>query len=154
MDLDRYRLPRTVEPSRYDLTIEPDDQSSTFTGGVDVAVTVNEPVTAIVLNAVELAIPGGSFTSVHGGRRIDGLDVTDPIDADGVPLRVVHVPGKAKLTRYALEAGAFSMRFFRDYYGIPYPAAKMDFIALPDFAQGAMENTGCITFRESLVLAD
>src|SRR6266516_2607459 len=76
MDLDRYRLPRTVEPSRYDLTIEPDDQSSTFTGGVDVAVTVNEPVTAIVLNAVELAIPGGSFTSVHGGRRIDVSDVS------------------------------------------------------------------------------
>ena len=76
MDLDRYRLPRTVEPSRYDLTIEPDDQSSTFTGGVDVAVTVNEPVTAIVLNAVELAIPGGSLTSVHGGRRIDVSDVS------------------------------------------------------------------------------
>ena len=44
----------------------------------------------------------------------------------------------------------FSLRFFRDYYGIPYPDAKMDMVAMPDFAQGAMENTGCIMYRESL----
>src|SRR2546429_578542 len=97
MDLDRYRLPRTVEPSRYDLTIEPDDQSSTFTGGVDVAVTVNEPVTAIVLNAVELAIPGGSFTSVHGGRRIDE---TAPVGA-GVGDRAAGRDGSGRRRRGA-----------------------------------------------------
>ena len=46
------------------------------------------------------------------------------------------------------------MRFFTDYYGLPYPDRKVDMIALPDFAQGAMENTGCITYRESLLLVD
>jgi puromycin-sensitive aminopeptidase len=82
------------------------------------------------------------------------LELTDPADADGVPVRVAHVPGKGHLTGFALEAAVFSLRFFREYYGIPYPDAKVDMIALPDFAQGAMENTGCITYRESLLLAD
>jgi puromycin-sensitive aminopeptidase len=41
-----------------------------------------------------------------------------------------------------------------DHYGIPYPDAKVDLVALPDFAQGAMENLGCITFRENLLLVD
>ena len=69
-------------------------------------------------------------------------------------LRVVHLPGKGHLARFALEAGEFSLRFFTDYYGIPYPDRKVDFVAMPDFAQGAMENTGLITYRESLLLVD
>jgi puromycin-sensitive aminopeptidase len=82
------------------------------------------------------------------------LEITEPVDVDGVPLRVVHLPGKGHLARFALEAGEFSLRFFTDYYGIPYPDRKVDFVALPDFAQGAMENTGLITYRESLLLVD
>ena len=82
------------------------------------------------------------------------LEITEPIDVDGVPLRLVHLPGKGHLSKFALEAGEFSLRFFTDYYGIPYPDRKVDFVALPDFAQGAMENTGLITYRESLLLVD
>ena len=36
------------------------------------------------------------------------LEATEPVDVDGVPLRVVHVPGKGHLTAFALEVGAFS----------------------------------------------
>ncbi len=82
------------------------------------------------------------------------LEATDPVDVDGVPLRVVHVPGKGHLTAFALEIGAFALRFFADYYGIPYPDRKVDMIALPDFAQGAMENLGCVTYREVALLVD
>ena len=82
------------------------------------------------------------------------LETTDPIDVDGTPLRVVHVPGKGHLTDFALEIGAFSLRWYQRYYGIPYPSDKVDMLALPDFAAGAMENLGCITYRESLLLAD
>ncbi len=82
------------------------------------------------------------------------LEITEPIDVDGVPLRVVHLPGKGHLARFALDAGAFALRFFTDYYGIPYPDRKVDFVAMPDFAQGAMENTGLVTYRESLLLVD
>jgi puromycin-sensitive aminopeptidase len=82
------------------------------------------------------------------------LEATEPIDVDGVPLRVVHVPGKGNLTEFALEIGAFSLRWYQNYYGIPYPSDKVDMLALPDFAAGAMENLGCITYRETLLLAD
>ncbi|MGI9031930.1 MAG: M1 family metallopeptidase [Ilumatobacteraceae bacterium] len=82
------------------------------------------------------------------------LVVTDPVDVDGVPLRIVHVPGKGHLTGAGLDIGAFALRWFQDYYGIPYPSDKVDLLALPDFAAGAMENLGCITFRENLLLLD
>ena len=82
------------------------------------------------------------------------LEATEPVDVDGIPLRLVHVPGKGHLTAFGLEVGAFALRWFQDYYGIPYPGDKVDLVALPDFAAGAMENLGCITFRESLLLVD
>ena len=84
---------------------------------------------------------------------IGEFEATAPVDA-GTPLRVVHVPGKRSLTGWAEQIGAFSLKFFADYYGIPYPGDKLDLIAIPDFAAGAMENLGAITFRETALLAD
>ena len=282
---DRYRLPRTVVPSRYDLVLEPDLDAATFSGSVAVAVEVHEQVDELIVNALDLAVddatlrgdgglevhaaeivldaevqratlrlaepvePGAymlemsfrgelndqlhgfyrsTYTDDEGTHTIattqfeaadarrafpcwdepdlkavfgvtlvvpegivalsngpevdreptdDGrvrvrfadtmsmstylvafvvgrLELTEPLDVDGVPLRIVHLPGKGHLARFALDAGEFSLRFFSDYYGIPYPDRKVDFVALPDFAQGAMENTGLITYRESLLLVD
>ena len=48
----------------------------------------------------------------------------------------------------------FSLDWFGDYYAIPYPDAKLDNAAVPDFAQGAMENLGLVTYREQLLLLD
>jgi puromycin-sensitive aminopeptidase len=285
-DGSEFRLPRNVVPSRYDITIETDLDGSRFRGAEDVAITVHEATSSIVLNAKELEVsdvrvssPDGTSVDVTGvelddgserltislaepitegpwtlhlafaaplnerlvgyyrstftdddgvdrtiatshfeatdarrafpcwdepdlkavygmtlvvpdgmtalsngpeigrGRLDDGrvrvrfadtmmmstylvafvvgpLELTDPLDVDGVPTRIAFRPGKAHLAPYALEAGAFSLRFFSDYYGIPYPDAKVDHVALPDFAQGAMENLGCITYRETLLLID
>jgi puromycin-sensitive aminopeptidase len=282
----RYRLPRTVTPSRYELVLEPDLVAGTFAGSEDIAVTVSEPVREIVLNAVDLDISGGSLASPDGRRidvgevRIDPeteraflsltaeaapgewtlhldfrgelneklvgfyrstyegpdgateviatthfeatdarrafpswdepdlkavfgvtlivaadltvisngpeierttlddgrvrvvfadtmsmstylvafvvghLELTDAVDAGGVPTRVAHVPGKGQIASFALDVGAHSLIWFADYYGIPYPDSKVDHIALPDFAQGAMENLGCITYREAALLVD
>ena len=82
------------------------------------------------------------------------LEATEPVMVNDVPLRIVHVPGKAGLTDFGLRVGAFALDWFQTYYGIPYPSDKVDLIALPDFASGAMENVGCITFREVLLLVD
>jgi puromycin-sensitive aminopeptidase len=82
------------------------------------------------------------------------LELTDPVDAGGVELRVAHVPGKGHLTKFALDIGAFAIKFFADYYGIAYPGEKCDLVALPDFSFGAMENLGCVTFREARLLLD
>lgn len=82
------------------------------------------------------------------------LEASDPVDVNGTPMRLVHVPGKGHLTGFGLEVGAFALGWFEEYYGIRYPAEKVDLLALPDFAAGAMENLGCITFRENLLLLD
>ena len=85
---------------------------------------------------------------------VGDFKATQPIDAGGTPLRVWYVPGKEALTPYALQIGAYSLKFFADYYGIKYPGDKLDLIAIPDFAAGAMENLGAITFRETALLVD
>ena len=82
------------------------------------------------------------------------LEMSDSVDVNGSPMRLVHVPGKGHLTEFGMDVGAFCLRWFEEYYGIPYPSDKVDLAALPDFAAGAMENLGCITFRESLLLVD
>jgi puromycin-sensitive aminopeptidase len=82
------------------------------------------------------------------------LEATDPVVTNGVAIRVVHVPGKAHLTAAAIDCAVHALRFFGDYFGIPYPSDKLDLVALPDFAAGAMENLGCVTFREAILLAD
>ncbi|MDP1792919.1 MAG: M1 family metallopeptidase [Acidimicrobiales bacterium] len=82
------------------------------------------------------------------------LTFTEDVDANGVPLRVACVPGKEHLGDFALDIGEHSLSFFADYFGIPYPSFKLDLVALPDFAFGAMENLGCVTFRETALLVD
>lgn len=52
--------------------------------------------------------------------------------------------GQAK---YSLEIGPKILKYFENYFGIDFPLPKVDMIALPDFAAGAMENWGLITFR-------
>ena len=79
---------------------------------------------------------------------------TDPVDVDGVPLRIVYPKGQGHLTAMAMEASAFGLRWFSEYFNIPYPGDKVDMVAVPDFTQGAMENLGCITYRMTDLLID
>jgi puromycin-sensitive aminopeptidase len=279
-----YRLPRSVIPSHYAITLEPDLAAATFTASVVIDVEVHQPVMEIVLNAIELdivsaevvvggrtmipevtldveterltlgldySIPVGSasirisFTGIlndnlHGFYRstytapdgksrtiattqfeatdarrafpcwdepdlkatytvtlvvddgllavsnaaeisrqtlengkvkvefartmkmstylvafiVGDLEATDPVDVDGTPLRIIAPPGNSDLTPFALEVGAHALRYFSKYYDIAYPGNKLDMIAIPDFAYGAMENLGCITYRETALLLD
>ncbi len=281
--LDEYRLPKTVIPSRYEIRLEPDLESSTFKGEERIAVSVKSATAEVVLNALELEIASataeragrslgatveleparerahlkfpqplddGEWTlkiafsgilndKLHGfyrsqyqdqqgrthrlattqmestdarrafpcwdepelkacfkvalvidesltavsnsaqesERRLAGgkkevvfretipmstylvafivgpFEATEPADA-GTPLRVVHVAGKSGLAPFARQIGVFSLKFFASYYGLKYPGDKLDLIAIPDFAAGAMENLGAVTFRETALLAD
>ena len=74
--------------------------------------------------------------------------------ADGIPVRICATPDKKHLTGFALEAAKQQIAFFNRYYSIKYPFKKLDVVAVPDFAAGAMENTGAIFYRETLLLAD
>ena len=71
---DRYRLPRSVIPSRYDLTIEPDLEAATFSGTEAVTVEVHERIDEIVINALDLAIDNGWLSNAAGTRiEVSGI---------------------------------------------------------------------------------
>jgi puromycin-sensitive aminopeptidase len=82
------------------------------------------------------------------------LEATDPVMVGRTPLRVWCVPGKRRLAAFGRDIGAASLAFFEGYYGMPYAGDKLDLLAIPDFAAGAMENFGAITFRETALLVD
>jgi puromycin-sensitive aminopeptidase len=138
------------------------DLKATF----DVALTVDEAIEA-VSNAREVARRslGDGTKRIEFARTavmstylvafvVGELVATDPVDVKGVPLRIVTPPGQLHLADFALEAGAFALAYFADYYDVPYPGDKLDMVAVPDFGFGAMENLGCIIYRESALLLD
>ena len=73
---------------------------------------------------------------------------------DGIPIRVYSTPGKKEMGKFALDAAEYIVGYYDKYFGIKYPYGKLDLVGLPDFSAGAMENVGCITFREVILLID
>jgi puromycin-sensitive aminopeptidase len=82
------------------------------------------------------------------------IEATPPAAVGKTPVRLWTVPGKQSLTQFGQDIAVASLRFFEAYYGMPYPGDKLDLLAIPDFASGAMENLGAITFRETALLVD
>ena len=71
-----------------------------------------------------------------------------------IQIRVVTTKGNKSKGKYSLELGKKLLDSYEKYFGIKYPLPKLDLIAVPDFAAGAMENWGAITFRETILLYD
>lgn len=72
----------------------------------------------------------------------------------GIVIRTWSTNDQNQNTEFSMAVAVKSIEFFNNYFQIPYPLEKCDFVALPDFAAGAMENWGLITFRESCMLVD
>ncbi|MBX3190719.1 MAG: M1 family metallopeptidase [Labilithrix sp.] len=83
-----------------------------------------------------------------GELEIEELARTQP------PVRLVTTKGKTGLGALALEATSGIVDALARWFGIPYPYEKLDIVAVPEFAAGAMENVGLVTFREELLLLD
>ena len=75
-------------------------------------------------------------------------------EADGVPIRACSTPDKLEMTPFAVQAAEHFLHYYDVYFGIKYPMPKLDLIGIPDFEAGAMENFGCITYRETELLVD
>ena len=73
---------------------------------------------------------------------------------DDVDIRVCATPDKVGETAFALGIAKFALHYYDNYFGIHFPLKKLDFIGIPDFEAGAMENFGAITFRETDLLVD
>jgi len=71
-----------------------------------------------------------------------------------VQIRVITTKGNKSKGKYSLDLGKKLLTSYEKYFGIKYPLPKLDLIAIPDFAAGAMENWGAITFRETILLYD
>ena len=110
------------------------------TAGPDGKHTVKFATTA-KMSSYLAALVVGNFEYIEG-------------EADGIPIRVYSTPGKKEMGRFALETAEYVLGYYDKYFSIKYPYGKLDLIGLPDFSAGAMENTGCITFREVILLID
>jgi puromycin-sensitive aminopeptidase len=85
---------------------------------------------------------------------IGEFDYIEDKTKQGVHVRVYTLKGSSELGRFALQVAVKTLSFFAEFFDIAYPLPKMDLVAIPDFAAGAMENWGCVTFRETALLID
>ena len=125
-------------------------------------------------SASEIALGNTPVTNekVEGTRKTTSYDTTplmstyllafvvgdivykEAVSKNGVKIRTYATKNQVQHTEFALDTAVKCMDYYEDYYDIPFPLGKCDFIALPDFASGAMENWGLITFREQTLLMD
>lgn len=73
---------------------------------------------------------------------------------DGVEIGIVTTEGKLGATAFPLAATRDLLRYYNNYFGLPYPLAKLDQIAIPGGFNGAMENWGGIVYNEATLLYD
>lgn len=129
-------------------------------------------VTTDVRNAVLSNGPIESSEAGPGGRKtvrfaetprlstylyalaVGDLEASEAVLCGPTEIRVWHVPGKGHLTAFALETARETLARLETYFDLPYPYAKLDLVAAPDFEAGAMENAGAVFFRETLLLVD
>jgi puromycin-sensitive aminopeptidase len=161
------------EGRRYAFTqFEATDARRAFPGFDEPAMKARFEVTAVIDPALSAISNGRILSSTVGrGKKTVRFAETPPMSSYLVALAVgplveavcgkgpVKVcvwspPGKQHLGGFALEAAEAFLPRFGEYFGIPYPYGKLDLVAVPDFAAGAMENTGAIFFREARLLVD
>ncbi|KAG6551916.1 hypothetical protein Mapa_006533 [Marchantia paleacea] len=82
------------------------------------------------------------------------FDFVEGTTEDGKLVRVYTEVGKKDQGKFALQVALKTLPFYTKYFGTAYPLPKLDMVAIPDFAAGAMENYGLVTYREAALLID
>ncbi|XP_031283763.1 aminopeptidase M1 [Pistacia vera] len=82
------------------------------------------------------------------------FDYVEDHTSDGIKVRVYCQVGKADQGKFALYVAVKTLELYKEYFAVPYSLPKLDMIAIPDFAAGAMENYGLVTYRETALLYD
>ncbi len=131
-----YQMTLTVPEAHLAVTNTPIEESSVADGWRTVKFRKTKPLPSYLL-----AIAAGPLETV----TMPGL---------GVPARVITVRGQSHLAGLAIEATAPILKAFEAWFGRPYPYAKLDFLAVPEFWPGAMENAGAVTYADRILLLD
>lgn len=155
----RMAFPSFDEPrfkTPFDISVTSSKKNSVITNTPEISVTENEKgqlvhrfKTSKKLPTYLLAFAVGEFDIVEW----QSLPKNNIRDRE-IPLRGIAVKGKGEKLAFALENTQPILQALESYFATPYPYAKLDLIAAPDFAFGAMENAGAIVYRESLLLLD
>ncbi|MDE1861016.1 MAG: M1 family metallopeptidase [Candidatus Micrarchaeota archaeon] len=133
----RFRLSLIVKKSLDCISNMPVEREHGAGNGKKIVIFKESPVMSTYL----LYIGVGNYEYSHGGTA-------------RTKIRLVTVPGKGQYAKLPLEYAQKFLAFYERYFGIRFPLPKIDVIAIPDFAAGAMENWGAMTFREVDLLAD
>eukprot|EP00040_Diaphanoeca_grandis_P006211 m.36419 g.36419 ORF g.36419 m.36419 type:complete len:873 (-) comp17353_c0_seq3:305-2923(-) len=72
----------------------------------------------------------------------------------GVDVKVYTPHGLKHEGEFALSVAVATLDYFSEFFAQPYPLPKLDMIAIADFAAGAMENWGLVTYREVDMMID
>ncbi|KAI9911339.1 hypothetical protein PsorP6_009486 [Peronosclerospora sorghi] len=88
------------------------------------------------------------------GMVVGEFDVVSTVTTEGVVVSVYTPVGRSDRGHFALDVGARALSFYTHKFGLAYPLTKLDMVAIPDFAAGAMENWGVVTYRETRLLID
>ena len=153
----RYAFPGFDEPrfkTPFDVTLDvPAGQHAVSNGATRSTTPIDGGLERVVFDTTP-ALP-----TYLVAMAVGPLDIVEapPIPANAVrtrplPLRGVAARGRGADLAYALEHTPAIVASLETYLGSEYPYQKLDIIAVPDFASGAMENAGAITFRETLLL--
>jgi len=127
-----------IPPDRLAISNMPPLETRTDPAGKKVVRFAETPIMSTYL----LAFIVGEFDFVEGKTK------------EGIQVRVYTPVKKKEQGLFALDVAIRTLSFFQDYFEVPYPLPKMDLIAIPDFAAGAMENWGAVTYRETAILVD
>ncbi|MBK8858241.1 MAG: M1 family metallopeptidase [Opitutaceae bacterium] len=77
-----------------------------------------------------------------------------PVPGQSVPGHIITPRGQSGLTAEAVSMAPPILARLEEYFGIPYPYAKLDQLAVPEYVYGAMENVGLITYTDRYLLMD
>ncbi len=140
----------------FTVTMEVKQEHAAITNGPELGSTDLEDGWKSVSFATTKPLPTYLVAFAVGPFDVVSWEDLPPTDvrATALPFRGIAVRGKGQQLTYALQNTQPILESLEDYFGIPYPYAKLDIIAVPDFSAGAMENAGAITYREQLLLLD
>lgn len=103
-----------------------------------------------------ISVPMSTYLACIIVSDFDSMSST--VRANGIgsdfTMRAFATPHQLNKVQFALDFGVAVTEYYIQYFKVEYPLPKLDMAAIPDFASGAMEHWGLVTYRETALLYD